>query len=98
MLGYGTKIRELVNAQLWKKGAVKVNEAGLIYLNQLLDTKEEKLITWQQLKSYQDQSSKRKKAEWFKAIESKMLSNPKSRIMQRYLRTGEQNTQTMQVK
>ena len=91
MLEYGAKIQELVNAQLWKKGAVRVNEAGLIYLNQLLDTRGEKLITWQQLKSYQDQSSKGKKAEWFKAIESKVLSSSESRVVQRHFGIGEQN-------
>jgi serine/threonine-protein kinase RIO1 len=98
MFGYGTKIQELVDTQLWKKEAVRVNETGLIYLNQLLDAKREKLITWQQLKSYQGQSSKGKKAEWYKAIESKMLSSPESRVVQRYYRTDEQNNQAIQVK
>ena len=63
MFGYGIKIQEILDAYLWKKGAARINEAGLIYLNQLLDTREEKLITWQQLKNYQGQSSKGKKAE-----------------------------------
>jgi ribosomal protein S13 len=98
MPGYGTKIQELVDAQLWKKVAVKVNENGLIYLNQLLDTRGEKLITWQQLKNYQDQSSKGKKAEWFKAIESKVLNSSESRVVQSCFKTDEQNTQAMQVK
>ena len=63
MFGHGIHIQELVEAQRWKKCGIKVNEAGLIYLNQLLDSSGERLITWQQLKSYQDQSSKGKKAE-----------------------------------
>ena len=52
--GYGTRIQELLEACLWKKSGTKISEAGLIYLNQLLDTKEERLITWQQLKNYQN--------------------------------------------
>ena len=98
MFGHGTKIQEIVDAHLWKKGAVKVNETGLIYLNQLLDARGEKLITWQQLKSFQGQSSKKKKAEWFKAIESKVLSSPTSREIQEHFRMSGQNTQAMQVK
>src|SRR6185436_4552926 len=98
MFGYSIKIQEIVDAHLWKKGAVRVNEAGLMYLNQLLDTRGEKLITWQQLKSFQGQSSKGKKAEWFKAIEAKVLSSSASREVQKHFRTGGQNTQAMQVK
>jgi len=42
--------------------------------------------------------SKGKKAEWFKAIESRVLNSPESRVVQRYFKTDEQNTQAMQVK
>jgi hypothetical protein len=52
--GWGTRIQELLEARLWKRSRTKISEAGLIYLNQLLDTKEERLITWQQLKNYQN--------------------------------------------
>ena len=97
MFGYGIKIQEILDAHLWKKGAARINEAGLIYLNRLLDTREEKLITWQQLKNYRGQSSKGKKAEWFKAIEAKVLSSSESREVQRQFRTSGQNTQAIQV-
>src|SRR6185295_15127071 len=36
MFGHGICIRELVEVQRWRKSGIKVNEAGLIYLNQLL--------------------------------------------------------------
>ena len=44
MFGHGICIRELVEVQRWRKSGIKVNEAGLIYLNQLLNTSDERLI------------------------------------------------------
>jgi hypothetical protein len=93
--GYGTKIRELVETQLWKRSGVEINEAGIIYLNQLLDVKGEKLITWQQFKNFCGQSSRGKKAEWFKEIESKVLEEPTDRRIKGHLKTNRHNTQAM---
>jgi len=62
-IGYGYRIIELVDPRIWKRSGLKISEAGLIYLNQLLDIKGERLITWQQFKTYQNQSSKGKRAE-----------------------------------
>ena len=98
MFGHGIRIQELVEVQWWKKCGIKVNEAGLIYLNQLLDSSGERLITWQQLKSYQDQLSKGKKAEWFKMIELKILKEPGSREVKRHYKTEGQNFQAIQIK
>jgi hypothetical protein len=98
MFGHGIKIRELINTQLQKRSGTRINEAGLIYLNQLIDTKGERLITWQQLKSYQGLSSKGKKAEWFKAIELAVLIRPESREIRKQYRTIRQNTQAMQIR
>jgi len=60
--------------------------------------KGERLITWQQLKSYQGLSSKGKKAEWFKAIELEVLIGPENREIKRQYRTIGQNTQAMQMR
>jgi hypothetical protein len=98
MFGHGIKIRELINIQLQKRSGTRINEAGLIYLNQLIDTKGERLITWQQLKSYQGLSSKGKKAEWFKVIELAVLIRPESREIRKQYRTIRQNTQAMQIR
>jgi len=53
----------MLETQLWRKSEIEINEAGLIYLNQLLDIKGEKLITWQQFKNFCGWSNKGKKAE-----------------------------------
>jgi hypothetical protein len=98
MFRYGIKIRELINIQLQKRSGTRISEAGIIYLNQLIDTKGERLITWQQLKSYQGLSSKGKKAEWFKAIELEVLIRPENREIKRQYRTIGQNTQAMQMR
>ena len=52
--GHGMKICELVEARSWKRNGMKICEAGIIYLNQLLDTEGKRLITWQQFKNYQN--------------------------------------------
>jgi hypothetical protein len=96
--GYGLKVIDIVEPQLWKKSGSKISEAGLIYLNQLLDTKGERLITWQQFKTYQNQSSKGKKAEWFKAIETKVLNRTESREVKEQFKTDRCNTQAMKIK
>ena len=96
--GYGTRIQELLEARLWKRSGTKISEAGLIYLNQLLDTKGERLITWQQLKNYQNQSSREKKAEWFKVIELKVLKGPENREIKSQFKTDGHNTQAIRIK
>jgi hypothetical protein len=98
MFRYGTKISELVNIDLWKRCRSTINEEGLVYLNQLLDTKGERLVTWQQLKNYQGLSSKGKKASWFKVIEQKVLNKAESREVKEHFRTNRYNIQAMQVK
>jgi hypothetical protein len=97
VFGYGTKLQELLETQLWKKSRIEISETGLIYINQLLDTKGEKLITWQQFKNYRGQSSKGKKAEWFKKIESKVLEEPTSREVKEHFKTNGHNTQAMKM-
>ena len=95
--GYGTRIQELLETFLWKRSRIKISKAGLIYLNQLLDIEGRRLVTWQQLKNYQKQSSKGKKAEWFKAIEIKELERSESREIKRLFKTNEHNTQAIRV-
>ena len=98
MIRYDICIQKLVKAKQQRKCRIKVNEAGLIYLNQLLDTSDERLITQQQLKNYQGQLSKGKKAEWFKAIELKVLKKSESREVRDHYKTEDQNVQAMQIK
>jgi hypothetical protein len=82
---------------LWKRSRIDINEAGLIYLNQLLDIKGEKLITWQQFKNFCGRSSKGKKAEWFKEIESKVLEEPMNRRIKEHFKTNRHNIQAMKM-
>ena len=90
-IGYGAKIREFLGTRLQKKCGTSINETGLIYLNQLLDVKGERLITWQQFKRYQGRSSKGKKAEWFKVIEKKVLERPEGREVKSHFKTNRNN-------
>ena len=87
-----------METHLWKRSGIKISETGLVYLNQMLDMKGERLITWQQFKNYQGQSSKGKKAEWFKEIELKMLERTLNREVKEHFRTKKHNTQAMKIK
>jgi len=60
--------------------------------------KGERLITWQQFKSYQGQSCKGKRAKWFKEIEAKVLERPESREVKRQFKTERYNVQVMRIK
>src|SRR6185295_1238123 len=97
VFGYGTRIQELLEIHLWKRSGIEISETGLVYLNQILDIKGERLITWQQFKNYKGQSSKGKKAEWFKEIELKVLEGPLSREVKEHFRTKKHNTQAMKI-
>src|SRR5260363_237440 len=74
-----------------------MEEAGLIYVNQLLDLDGERMITWQQYKGYRGLSSKGKKAEWFKDIEAKVLKSSDSREVKESFKTRSNNTQALKV-
>ena len=74
-----------------------MSKAGLIYLNQLLDTNRKRLIIWQQLKNYQNQSSREKKAEWFKIIELKILEKLENREIKRHFKTSEHIIQAIRI-
>src|SRR5689334_17288487 len=86
--GFGRKMQQIVEGKTWKKSSDSINSWGLIYLNQLLDVKGERLIMWQQLKCYKGQSSKGKKATWFKEVEEKVLIDQKSREVQNQFNTN----------
>src|ERR1043165_8109185 len=86
IFGYGAKIHELMKEHWWKRNRTKISKTGLIYSNQLLDTRGKRLITWQQYKGYQNRSSKGKKAEWFKEIEAKTLEKTESREIKELFR------------
>ena len=96
--GYSYKIVDLLETRLWKRSGAKISETGILYLNQLLDAEGRRLITWQQFKSYQEQSSKGKKAEWFKRIEEKVLDKPERREVKELFRTEGHNTQAIKIK
>ena len=86
-----------METHLWKRSGIEISETGLVYLNQMLDMKGERLITWQQFKNYRGQSSKGKKAEWFKEIELKVLEGTLNREVKEHFRTKKHNTQAMKI-
>ena len=79
MFGHGRKIKDIIETKTWKTNSNKINEWGLIYLNQLIDKEGKNLITWRQLKSLQGHSCKGKKAKWFCEIEKEMLRTQTNR-------------------
>src|SRR5260363_187195 len=55
---HGVKMQELLEPQTWRKCRTSLGEAGILYLNQLLDINSSKLVTCQQYKSYRGCLSK----------------------------------------
>ena len=76
-IGYGTKIRELVETRIWKRSGVKISETGLTYLKQLIDTDKKRLITWQQFKNYKINRAKAKKHNGLKQQNRRYLKGQK---------------------
>ena len=75
-----------------------INDWGLLYVNQLIDTKGDSLIIQRQLKSLQGLSCKRKKAKWLSEIERKMLKTQESREIQNQYKINSYNTQALKIK
>ena len=97
VFGYGKRVRDMIEAKTWTTSSSTINEWGLIYLNQLIDTKGDNLITWRQLKSLQGLSCKGKKAKWFSEIEKKMLRTQASRELHDHYKTNSYNTLAFKV-
>ena len=98
MLGHGEKVRDMIEAKTWITSNSTINECGLIYLNQLIDTKGDNLITWRQLKSFQGLSCKGKKAKWFSKVERKLLIMQRTREVHEHYKINGYNVLAFKIK
>src|SRR5260364_33696 len=73
--GTGPRIKDILGKKLFDRAFKSLRHLGLFYLHQLLNKKGELLILWYQLKYLRKQSSRGRKADWFKKIENAVLIN-----------------------
>ncbi|CAG8743603.1 14208_t:CDS:2, partial [Gigaspora margarita] len=71
------------------------NKLKIFYLDQLLNSKNNELITWQQLKKAKTGSAKGKKAKWFVEVERQTLQNSSSRLVKDKFQLDSKNQQTV---
>src|SRR5260364_5016 len=73
--GTGPCIKDILGKKLFDRAFKSLRHLGLFYLHQLLNKKGELLILWHQLKYLRKQSSRGRKADWFKKSKNAVLIN-----------------------